>query len=818
MRAGLFVGAARYQDPDIKPLSYPCDDARGLLRQLVRTSGFSHDGSLVCTSDYQASPERGIYNNANKETILTQLASLEIRPELEAFVFFFSGHGFRSSLGIDYLVPQNATIAALPDTSLALADIIRRCCNVNAQNIIIVIDACRDQFTYSASFECIVPSVSCTVFSNRKTSIFFSTDAYTRSYEDDSLKAGIYTSCFCDALEIEYECRRLDELQDFLSQHVPNVCERVGKPKQKPWAAFLGEQTRDFILPVSKLYEKLNLPPSVGREVGRSREVKYYQDYPLPIIIDFGTTKSILAYGTSVGYDFIKDSRGRVCIPSTVKFLGDGNYEVGVDAFCGVDSRYSKRRILTHVFENTTDELGLSADHYAMLVVSSLIKNFERDVRKKARRCVLSIPTDYNILDVSRIVNCVQASGIRVERIIPEPTAAAFNILSTIRGSLSDRRGSKDDFWVMVVDMGGGTLDIAFIHARIHSDVGEVDESEVEWNRIKFSVFASSGDACLGGIDFNSLLKDHFISKLRTVLVSGEKIVAYSEFELEAEIERAKVALSDKSSSDIYLQDVTFSGGASKPFSLRVSRQEFDHMSRDLFARYTKCVEDCISFGQFYDDISDDTGGYPAGDADKEYRSRINYVILAGQSGHVHKFRAYLRKQFPKARIVDEYSERAVARGLAEWLYMGLDVDIEDIAHTYIGVSGVTLAGNRLVISDEPDSYTLIYPTDKIPRSVQRSIIWRNSKRRKLTITTNTIGKMPVPVCDISIEENVFVGGEGILGVSVDEMLTVVVEIRDFHDNVRCWQINNFFRIPSGYRPVGSIDTAAAGLRILQRH
>ncbi|MET4449360.1 molecular chaperone DnaK (HSP70) [Bradyrhizobium sp. GM2.2] len=845
MRAGLFIGTSKYLDARIKALDFACEDALRLLRQLTRTSGFTTDNSVVCISDNVTADGKDEGKDARKETILTQLALFEgARTELEAFVFFFSGHGFRSQQGIDYLVPQNATLAALPDTSIALADIIRRCCNVNAHNIIIIIDACRDQFAYTSSFEPIAPSVTGTALTNKNTSILFSADANTRSYEDGSLKGGIYTSCLCDSLEIEYECRKLHELQDFLSQHVPNVCERVGKPKQAPWAAFLGDQTRDFILPVSKLHEKLDLPPSVGRETGRSHKLSYYQDYEQPIVIDFGTTKSILAYGTPSGYSFAKDSRGRVCVPSTVKFLDNGNYEIGADPFSGVNSRYSKRRLLTQVFGDTKDEMGLNAEHYAMLVIGSLVRNFEDEVKKKARRCVLTIPTDYNIVDISRIVNCVQAAGIRVERIVPEPTAAAFNVLPTLREALRANRSS--DRWVVVVDMGGGTLDVALVFARAEvfgdhpdrlSDFHELDDhdavdDDLDWpiGNLTFSILASSGDARLGGIDFNALLKDYFVRKLKDVHKSGETIVFYLEHELEAEIERAKIALSVDKLASIHLQDVAFSDGASKQISLKLKRKEFDDLSLALFVRYGKCIDDCISFGSYHDDISlhedasldaeDD-----ASDPEKTYRTRVDSVIVAGQSGQIHRFKADLRKKFPRACLIDEHSDTAVARGLAEWLYTGVELEIDDIAHTYIGVAGVVSEGNRLIVTDQVenehpalDPYTLIYPTDRIPAHVEKMISWPAAARvATVTITTNTIGKPATPVCRIPIENELFMGGEGFLRVSVDEMLTVVVEIRDLKENRRCWQINNFFRMPSGYIPVGNIGSAALGLRLLNR-
>jgi molecular chaperone DnaK (HSP70) len=344
---------------------------------------------------------------------------------------------------------------------------------------------------------------------------------------------------------------------------------------------------------------------------------------------------------------------------------------------------------------------------------------------------------------------------------------------------------------------------------------------------LTFSILASSGDARLGGIDFNSLLKDHFVRKISEVRVSSEKVVAYSEYELEAEIERAKIALSVDKIGNIHLQDVTFSSGASKPLSLKLSRKEFNNISLGLFARYGKCIDDCISFGSFYDDVSvhDDTlldAEDDASDPEKEYRGRVNSVIVAGQSGQIHRFKADLREKFPKASLVDEHSDRAVAKGLAEWLYMGVEPEIEDIAHTYIGVSGVTLQGNRPVVMDHGenknhalDAYALIYPTDRIPRHVEKMISW--SRGGTVTITTNTIGKPATPVCNIPIDAEVFLGGDGFLRVSVDEMLTVVVELRDLQGNRRCWQINNFFRIPSGYVPVGNIGNAALGLRQLNR-
>ncbi|NWJ27154.1 Hsp70 family protein [Rhizobium sp. RM] len=820
MRAGLFVGVAEYSDPRIPSLSYADADARKARGQFIKTSSFDKEAAVCCTSD-----NNQIDFLSSRSTIFKRLDAFEQfrnGPPLEAFVFYFSGHGFRSDQGQDYLIPQDAVYGALPETSISLATLIRKCCEINAKTILVFIDACRDNFNYPAATEPLIPLISFAEGSNL--AVFFSTDARAAAREHGNIEGGVFTYCLSEALELEFDCRRLHELGDFLARHVPSTCARLRIPSQTP-VSILGDNARDFVLPISKLSDRLYLPPWVGREVKLRQEETFLPDFPLPVVIDFGTTKSILAYGTASGYEFIRDGSGKICMPSTVRFFGDGNYEVGVDHFSGVTSRYAKRRLLSRVFEDAADDKGLRPDQYAMLVIRSLIDTFQHTTGTKARRCVLSIPTDYNILDVSRIVDCVQATGVRVERIIPEPTAAAFNVLSSFQTGQRASEVSYSDKHVLVVDMGGGTLDVAVVYAKVEDIEWELEDDalSIDLNsedaltrRIEFKVLASSGDAKLGGIDFDLALKDFVVGLIKSRRLGVSPVISYSELSLEREVERAKVALSTTEAFTISLEDVEFAGGVVKPLHIEVTRKDLNDLTINLFKRYVKCVEDCISFAREHDDIIGETNE-EAEKTDVAYKRNFSSIMLAGQSGRVDKIRRYLTRTIPDAVLNDYYCETAVARGMAEITYSRLHIEVDDIAHSYVGVSGLRRTENAFIVDGSSQNHSLIYPTDNIPASRTINLHWPDKRFREITITTHTIGKTPISVCKISLDDSALLGTNGLMRISMDEMFTVVVELRTARDNCAFWQINNFFRIPVGYQPSDTLDSGGYGIRRLQK-
>ena len=168
MRGGVFIGASNYRDNRIKNLQFAHNDANLIIEQLKATCEFNQDAIVKLISG-----EKSYKKRPTKENILTELSAVNKRTPLETFVFFFSGHGFRSEKGLDYLIPQNATLDALDDTSILMSDIIRRCCDIDARQILILLDACRNLTLNEASIKPLHSSIDGSAFSDKRLTVIF---------------------------------------------------------------------------------------------------------------------------------------------------------------------------------------------------------------------------------------------------------------------------------------------------------------------------------------------------------------------------------------------------------------------------------------------------------------------------------------------------------------------------------------------------------------------------------------------------------------------------------------------------------------------
>jgi uncharacterized caspase-like protein len=130
MRKGLFIGVSQYEDVRIPELRYCADDASNLAAAFIKYCSFERNDIRILTTSSE-----GRYQ-PTLENILTALSQLRASERSEAFVYYFSGHGLRSTRGLDYLIPKRATLEALDGLSIALPDLIALCSEVNAERTI----------------------------------------------------------------------------------------------------------------------------------------------------------------------------------------------------------------------------------------------------------------------------------------------------------------------------------------------------------------------------------------------------------------------------------------------------------------------------------------------------------------------------------------------------------------------------------------------------------------------------------------------------------------------------------------------------------
>lgn len=216
-------------------------------------------------------------------------------------------------------------------------------------------------------------------------------------------------------------------------------------------------------------------------------------------------------------------------------------------------------------------------------------------------RAVITVPAYFNDAQRQATKDAGEIAGLKVERIINEPTAAALAY------GLQNKRNEK----IAVFDLGGGTFDVSVL---------EVDNELVE-------VLSTNGDTHLGGDDFDEVLIKHIADKFQAEHGIDLRKDAMALQRLREAAEKAKKELSSQQSTDINLPFITADASGAKHLQMTVTRAEFERMIDHLIERCRKPVENALR------------------DA-KLSASQIDEVVLVGGSTRVPKVQEFVKKMF----------------------------------------------------------------------------------------------------------------------------------------------------------------------------
>ncbi len=205
--------------------------------------------------------------------------------------------------------------------------------------------------------------------------------------------------------------------------------------------------------------------------------------------IDLGTTHSLIGAYSDSGSRLFPNALGDVLTPSVVSVDG-GNVLVGQAARDRLISHpqhtvASFKRWMGSARETRLGDRGFRPEELSALVLRSLLADAEAALGEKVTEAVISVPAYFSDAQRKATRTAGELAGVRVERLINEPTAAALAY------GLQAREGEGR---FLVFDLGGGTFDVSIL----------------ECFENVFEVHASAGDNFLGGEDFLDLLVDAF--------------------------------------------------------------------------------------------------------------------------------------------------------------------------------------------------------------------------------------------------------------------------------------------------------------------
>lgn len=282
--------------------------------------------------------------------------------------------------------------------------------------------------------------------------------------------------------------------------------------------------------------------------------------------IDLGTTNSCVAVMEGGQPTVIVNSEGTRTTPSVVAFTKKGERLVGEpakrQAVTNPERTVSSiKREMGSDYKVKIDKKNYSPQEISAFILMKLKKDAEDYLGQRVTEAVITVPAYFSDAQRQATKDAGRIAGLKVERIINEPTAAALAY------GLDNGEAQK----ILVYDLGGGTFDVSVI---------EIGDKVIE-------VLATSGDNHLGGDDFDKRLSDYIVSEFKRTegIDLGKDKVALQRITEEAE--KAKKELSSAQTVNINLPFITTTKAGPVHLDMNITRAKFNELTSDLVERTT---------------------------------------------------------------------------------------------------------------------------------------------------------------------------------------------------------------------------------------
>ncbi len=364
--------------------------------------------------------------------------------------------------------------------------------------------------------------------------------------------------------------------------------------------------------------------------------------------IDLGTTNSCVSVMEGNEPVVIPNSEGKRTTPSIVAFVENGERKIGDPAKRQAITNptktvYSIKRFMGHTFDevakevlrvpykvvkgdNNTPRVQIDDRKYTPQEISAIIlqkmkKTAEDYLGHEVTDAVITVPAYFNDAQRQATKEAGEIAGLKVKRIINEPTAAAL-------AYGLDKRGKE--MKIVVFDCGGGTHDV----------------SVLELGDGVFEVKSTDGDTHLGGDDFDHKIIDWLVSEFKTengIDLSKDPMALQR---LKEAAEKAKIELSSTATTEINLPYIMPVDGIPKHLVRSLTRAKFEQLVDDLIKR---TIEPCKTALK--------SAGLSTTDIDE--------IILVGGSTRIPAIVDAVQKFFGKAPSKGVNPDEVVAIGAA---------------------------------------------------------------------------------------------------------------------------------------------------------
>lgn len=347
--------------------------------------------------------------------------------------------------------------------------------------------------------------------------------------------------------------------------------------------------------------------------------------------IDLGTTNSCVAVMEGNEPVVIPNDEGRRTTPSVVAFMDNGERKIGDPAkrqaitnpertissikrfmgqrFSEVKNEVDRSSYKVIKGDNDTIRVDIDGRQYTAQEISAMIlqkmkKVAEDFLGSEVTEAVVTVPAYFNDSQRQATKEAGEIAGLKVSRIINEPTAAAL-------AYGLDKRDK--DATIAVYDLGGGTFDISIL------ELGEG----------VFEVKSTNGDTHLGGDDFDRVIIDHLAESFKEQESIDLRKDPMALQRLKDAAEKAKIELSSSSETEVNLPYITAVDGVPKHLVLKLTRSKFEQLADNLVQRTLDPCKKAL----------DDAG---------LSKSDIDEVILVGGSTRIPRIQEAVEEFFGK--------------------------------------------------------------------------------------------------------------------------------------------------------------------------
>ncbi|MCX6825558.1 MAG: molecular chaperone DnaK [candidate division SR1 bacterium] len=414
--------------------------------------------------------------------------------------------------------------------------------------------------------------------------------------------------------------------------------------------------------------------------------------------IDLGTTNSCVSYMLGDKSEVIANAEGKRTTPSVVYIKGDellvGDLAKRKAILEPKNVIYEVKRFIGRKYkevvgkENLPYEIKEDKDGGVLIVIDKkeykpeqisafILQKLKEDAEKflgtPITQAVITTPAYFNDSQRNATKASGEIAGLKVERIINEPTAA----------SLAYGEGKNKDEKIAVFDLGGGTFDVTILEIGAEGT---------------FQVLSTSGDTHLGGADFDHIIINYLVDSFKKKEGIDLTKNAMAMQRVKNEAEAAKHQLSQTERVDISIPFImTGEDGSPKNLEESLTRAQFENMCKDLFER---CKKPCLQ----------------ALEDSKLKKSEINQVILVGGSTRMPAVLKLVKEIFgiePKATVNPDESvsqgaaiQAGIIQGdvkdilLLDVTPLSLSIEVEG------GLAHVMIARNTTIPAKKENTFT----------------------------------------------------------------------------------------------------------------